>query len=58
MKPVSQKQSSKGVLEKGALKNFSKFTGKHLSQSLFFKKVIGLRNLSLQNNSGGCFHEG
>ena len=29
--------------EKGVLRNFTKFTRKHLSQSLFFNKVIGLR---------------
>ena len=29
--------------KKGALKNFTKFTGKHLCQSLFFNKVAGLR---------------
>ena len=28
---------------KGALRNFSKFTGKHLCQSLYFNKVSGLR---------------
>ena len=27
----------------GVLRNFSKFTGKHLCQSLFFNKVAGLR---------------
>ena len=27
---------------KGILRNFSKFTGKHLCQSLFFNKVAGL----------------
>ena len=27
---------------KGALRNFTKFTGKPLCQSLFFKKVAGL----------------
>ena len=26
----------------GVLKNFAKFTGKHLCQSLFFNKVAGL----------------
>ena len=31
-----QKQSPRGVL-----KNFAKFTGKHLRQSLFFSKVVG-----------------
>ena len=29
-------------LEKAVLKNFAKFTGKHLGQSLFFNKVTGL----------------
>ena len=29
--------------EKGVLINFTKFTGKHLSQSLFFNKVAGVR---------------
>ena len=28
--------------KKGVLKNFAKFTGKHLSQSLFFNNVAGL----------------
>ena len=31
------------LCRKGALRNFAKFTGKHLSQSLFFNKVAGLR---------------
>ena len=30
-------------MKKGALKNFDKFTGKHLCQSQFFNKVAGLR---------------
>ena len=29
------------LCEKGVLRNFSKFTGKHLCQSLFFNKVAG-----------------
>ena len=33
--------------KKGALKNFAKFTGKHLCQSLFFDKVAGLRPATL-----------
>ena len=33
--------------EKSALRNFEKFTGKHLCQSLFFNKVAGLRPVSL-----------
>ena len=32
---------------KGVLKNFSKFTGKHLCQSLFSNKVAGLRPATL-----------
>ena len=30
-------------VRKGVLRNFAKFTGKHLCQSLFFNKVEGLR---------------
>ena len=29
--------------DKGALRNFTKFTGRHLCQSIFFNKVAGLR---------------
>ena len=31
--------------EKGVPKNFTKFTAKHLCQSLFFNKAVGLRPL-------------
>ena len=34
------------------LKNFTKFAAKQLRQSLFFNKVVGPRQLFLQNNSG------
>ena len=30
-------------MRKGVLRNFAKFIGKHLCQSLFFNKVAGLR---------------
>ena len=30
-------------MKKGALRNFKKFTGKQLCQSLFFNKVAGLK---------------
>ena len=30
-------------VKKSVLKNFAKFTGKHLHQSLFFNKVAGLQ---------------
>ena len=33
-------------LMKGVLKNFAKFTGKHLCQSLFFNKVAGRESLT------------
>ena len=33
--------------KKGILRNFTKFTGKHLCQSLFFNKVAGLRPATL-----------
>ena len=29
-------------MKTGVLRNFTKFTGKHLCQSLFFNKVAGL----------------
>ena len=38
-----QKQSPEVFYKKGVLRNFTKFTGKHLCQSLFFNKVAGLR---------------
>ena len=43
--------------EKGVLRNFSKFTGKHLCQSLFFGKVAGLRPATLlkEKLSHRCF---
>ena len=42
-----QKQSSGGILKKDVLRNFAKFTGKHLRQSLSFNKVAGLRPATL-----------
>ena len=53
--------------EKGVLRNFTKFAGKYLCQSLFFNKVAGLRpqaklaffskvvNPLLQNTNGSYF---
>ena len=35
------------LLRKDIFKNLSKFTGKHLSQGLFFNKVAGLRTATL-----------
>ena len=34
-------------MKKGVLRNFTKFTGKHLCQSLFFNNVAGLRPATL-----------
>ena len=34
-------------VKKGVLRNFTKFTGKHLCQSLFFNKVASLRPATL-----------
>ena len=43
--------------KKGVLRNLAKFTGKHLCQSLFFKKVAGLRPETLLKKRlwHGCF---
>ena len=35
------------MVRKGVLRNFTKFTRKHLCQSLFLNKVAGLRPASL-----------
>ena len=35
-------------IKEGVLKMFAKFTGKHLSQSLFFNKAAGLRTEHIQ----------
>ena len=40
-----QKQSPEVFYKKGVLRFFTKFTGKHLYQGLFFNKVAGLRTL-------------
>ena len=37
--------------KKGVLSNFTKFTGKHLCQRLFFNKVAGLRPATLLKRS-------
>ena len=49
MKYIKSSRSShrKCSVKKGALRNFAKFTGKQLCQSLFFNKVAGLRPATL-----------
>ena len=45
-------------MKKGVLRNFTKWTGKHLCQSLFFNKVAGLRSATLLKKRLWlrCFH--
>ena len=48
---MNDKRQPPDVLyKKSVLKNFSKLTGKHLCQSLFFNKVVGLNKTSQINN--------
>ena len=44
---ISRSSRPEVFFEKRVLKNFAKFTGKHLCQSLFFKKVAGVRPATL-----------
>ena len=47
---VNHRSSSPEVgCKKGVLRNFTKLTGNHLCQSLFFNKVAGLRPATLLN---------
>ena len=39
MHVINQKQPSEVFCKKGVLRNFVKFTGKHLCQGLFFDKA-------------------
>ena len=41
-------------MKKGVLRNFSKFTGKYLCQSVFFNKVAGLRPATLLKRESGA----
>ena len=40
-------------VRKGVLRNFTKFTGRHLCQNLFFNKVTGLRPATLLTRDSG-----
>ena len=44
---MSRSSHRRCSVRKGVLRNFAKFTGKHLCQSLFFNKVAGLRPTTL-----------
>ena len=43
-KTVFRSSHQRCYVRKGVLRNFTKFTGKHLYQSIFFNKVGGLRH--------------
>ena len=47
IKTLSRSSHQMCSLRKGALRNFTTFTGKHLCQSLFFNKVAGLGSATL-----------
>ena len=52
--PIQLRSSHPEVFcKKGVLKNFAKFTGKHLCKRLFFNKVAGSLKKSLWHK---CFH--
>ena len=44
---INRSSHPKVLCKKGVLRNFKKFTGKHLYQSLLFNKVTGLRSATL-----------
>ena len=50
-----QKQPPELFCKKSIIGNFTKFTGKHLCQSLFFNKAAGLRPPFYRTPLGDCF---
>ena len=46
-KYITRSNHQKCSIKKGVIRNFVKFTGKHLCQSIFFNKVAGLRYATL-----------
>ena len=44
---IARSSHQRCSVRKDVLRNFPKFTGKHLCQSLFFNKVAGLRPAAL-----------
>ena len=51
-KAISRRSRPEVFCKKGVLRNFAKFTGKHLFQSLFFNKVAGLTLLKRDSGTG------
>ena len=54
---ICRSSRPKVFYKKGVLRNFAKFTGKHLRESLYFNKVAGLRsaNVCLQGSKRPIF---
>ena len=54
---INQKQPPEVFYKKGIFKNFTKFTRKHLCQSLFFNKAADFRTATLLKKrlSDRCF---
>ena len=54
----SHKQSPRDVVQKGVLRDFAKFSWKHLCRSLFFNKVVGLKPATFLKKKlrHTCFH--
>ena len=50
---VNQKQPPEVFYKNGVLRNFTKFTGVHLCQSLFCNKAAGLRPAALLKKDSG-----
>ena len=46
-KDISRSSHQKCSIKEGVIRNFVKFTGKHMCQSIFFNKVAGLRYATL-----------
>ena len=47
IKTCTRSSHQRCSIKNSVLRNFTKFTGKHLRQSLFFNKVVGLRLATL-----------
>ena len=47
LKPINKSSQQRCSMKKDVLRNFTKFTRKHLCQSPFFNKVAGLRSATL-----------
>ena len=46
-KPATEAVVQRCSVKKGVLKNFGKFTGKHLCQGAFFNKIAGMSPATL-----------